>query len=80
MLIRAFEYRDLDVLKILYTIFVRPSLESLFEILEKVQRRGTKFVPNLKNLAYEDRLIALDFTTLEARRDRGGLIQLYKLA
>jgi ribonuclease P/MRP protein subunit RPP40 len=90
MLTRTFEYRDLDIIKSLYTTFVRPHLEFAvavwnpylkgdIEILEKVQRRATKLVLNLKNLAYEDRLVAMNLTTLETRRERGDLIQLYKL-
>ena len=81
MLTRTFDYRDLDIIKSLYTTFVRPHLEFSvavwnpylkgdIEILEKVERRATKLVPSLKNLANEDRLIAMNLTTLETRRDR----------
>ena len=56
MLLRTFEYRDLDLIKSLYTTFVRPHLEFAvsvwsphmqgdIDILEKVQRRATKLVP-----------------------------------
>ena len=46
MLLRTFEYRDLDLIKSLYTTFVRPHLEFAVsvDILEKVQRRATKVV------------------------------------
>jgi ribonuclease P/MRP protein subunit RPP40 len=57
----------------------KPYLKSDIEILEKVQRRATNLVPNLKNLEYEDRLIAMNLTSLETRRDRVDLIQLHKL-
>jgi hypothetical protein len=49
------------------------------EILEKVQRRDTKLVPNLKFLAFKDILIAMNLNTLVTRRNRDDLIQLYKL-
>jgi hypothetical protein len=46
-------------------------------MVEKVQHRCTKFGP-LANLSYHDRLVQLGLTTLEVRRKRGDLIQMYK--
>ena len=43
-----------------------------------MQHRDTKLVPEISNFKYEDRLIALDLKTLNVRRKRGDLIQLYK--
>jgi ribonuclease P/MRP protein subunit RPP40 len=90
MLLRTFEYRDLDLIKSLYTTFVRPHLEFAvsvwsphtqgdIDILEKVQRGATKLVPSLRKLDYEDRLKAMGLTKLELRRERGDMIQFYKL-
>ena len=90
MLTRTFEYRDLKLFKSLYTTFVRPHLEFAvavwspylkvdISILEKVQRRATKLIPELRNLPYEDRLSVIGLTTLEVRRERGDLIQLFKI-
>ena len=45
--------------------------KGLIESIEKVQRRTTKIMPNLKYLPYEDRLKALKLHTLIYRRFRG---------
>ena len=46
-------------------------------MFEKVQRRCTK-LGSLTNLSYQDRLIKLGLTTLETRRRRGYLVQIFK--
>jgi hypothetical protein len=47
--------------------------------IEKVQRRATKSIKSLRKLGYTERLKRLDLTTLEVRRQRGDLIQVYKM-
>ena len=49
------------------------------DILEKIQRRATKMVPELRHLSYIDRLKRLKLTSLEERRQRGDLIETYKI-
>ena len=44
-----------------------------------MQRRARRLVPDLRDLSYEERLYNLNLPTLEYRRKRGDLIQLYKM-
>ena len=48
-------------------------------LIEGVQRRFTRMIPELKRLSYEARLKRLNLTTLEIRRIRGDLIEVYKI-
>ena len=47
--------------------------------MENAQRRATRIVPALRGLSYEQRLRELDLPTLEYRRKRYDLIQVYKI-
>ena len=47
--------------------------------LEKIQRRATKLIPNLKNLSYMERLKKLNLPTLSYRRNRADMIQTFKI-
>lgn len=87
---RTFTYFDRRSFSILYRTYVRPHMEFAIqawnpylkrdiECLEKIQHRATKLVPELRNLAYSDRLKALNLTTLEERRSRGDLIEAFKI-
>lgn len=90
MLVRTFVCRDPDLWKTLYVALVRPHLEYASTIwnpylrgdisaLEKVQERASRIPRALRNMPYEERLNAWGLTTLETRRSRGDLIQLYKI-
>jgi hypothetical protein len=87
---RAFQYRDRSIFVQLYKQYVRPHLEFSVqawspwsaadkELLEKVQRRAVRMVSGLKSRDYEDRLRELNLTTLEERRHRADMLQMYKI-
>ena len=87
---RTFKYINRESFAILYTTYIRPHLEFCIQAwcptmkkdiltLEKVQRRATKLVPELRHLAYSDRLMSLNLYSLEQRRERGDLIETFKI-
>ena len=92
---RGITYRDKQTFLKLYKVYVRPHLEYAvaswcpwlqadkeileMEILEKVQRRAVSMVSNFQARNYEDKLLEADMTTLEKRRERGDLIQMYRI-
>ena len=49
------------------------------EVIEKVQKRATKLVIQLKKLPYTVRLKELDLHTLKYRRTRGDMIEMFKV-
>ena len=85
----SFDYMERDMFLILYKSIVRPLLEYATCVwspylkkdirkLESVQRRATKLVKDICHQSYEDRLRHLGLPTLEYRRDRNDMIQVYK--
>jgi hypothetical protein len=90
MLKKTFVYWDAQSFLQLYKTYVRPHLEYCVPAwnpylkkdilkLEQVQRRATKLVPQIRSLNYESRLANLGLETLKDRRERGDLIQFYKI-
>ena len=82
---RKITYMDKTLIIPLYKEIVRPHLDYCIQAwrsyhkkhideLERIQRRATKLIPDLKNLCYERRLLECRLTTLETRRLRGDLI------
>ena len=47
--------------------------------IEKVQKRATKLIINLKNMSYTDRHKRLNLPTLKYRRLRGDMIEVFKI-
>ena len=73
----------------LYKALARPHLEFAVQLcsphylgdiekIEKVQRKASKMIPNLRNKRYQERLKDLELITLEQRRLRGQLIETFK--
>jgi hypothetical protein len=90
MIRRTFTYLTRDVFISLYKSMVCPHLEYCVQawrphlvkdimMLEAVQRRATKLIPNMQHMSYEERLKILNLTTLETRRLRGDLIEVFKM-
>ena len=47
--------------------------------IERVQRRTTKLIEDIKDLSYEERLCNLNMPSLQHRRLRGDMIDIYKI-
>ena len=87
---RTLTFRDKNTVTMLHKALIRPILEYSntawrptlakdIEAIEKVQRRVTKMIPEIKDLPYQTRLRECRLPTLEHRRRRGDMIEAYKL-
>jgi len=57
----------------------RPHLIKDLQVLEKVQRRATRFIDECVGMLQKDRLRMVGLTTLETRRLRADMIEVYKI-
>jgi ribonuclease P/MRP protein subunit RPP40 len=57
----------------------RPHLQKDIDVLERVQRRATRMIDECKGMDYEERLRITGLTTLETRRLRADLVEVYKI-
>ena len=87
---RAFKCRKTAFLVNMYTKFVRPSVEygvqvwspyllKDIDVVERVQRRFTKRIPEVRHLSYQERLKFLNLESLEYRRLTADLVLAYKI-
>ena len=87
---RNITYKGKKLIIPLYKAIVRPHLEYCIQAwrpyrkkdidtLERIQRRATKMIPELRDFSYEERLKECGLTTLETRRLRGDLIEIFKI-
>jgi hypothetical protein len=87
---RTFTYLDKESFLYLYKALVRPHLEYANAIwapkfkrqsaaIERVQRRATKLLVDIKEWTYERRMRFLNLPSLKYRRFRGDLIQTFKI-
>ena len=85
----TFKFLNSNVLTLLYKSIVRPHVEYATPVwsphlkgdrdkIEKLQRRATKLIPELKDKTYEERLRQLKLPTLDYRRLRTDLLLIYK--
>ena len=90
MIKRTFACRNKNIMIKLYKSLVRPKLEYCIQawrphfkkdidILEKVQRRATRMIEGCKGLDYETRLRVTGLTTLETRRERADMLEVFKI-
>ena len=56
----------------------RPYRKKDIDKLDRIQRRATKMIPELRDLSYESRLLQCVLTTLETRRLRGEIVNGYE--
>ena len=87
---RNITFKSPDIMIPLYKALVRPIIEygncvwhpnfkKDVERLESVQRNYTKNVIGMRELSYEQRLSRLRLPSLEYRRLRGDMIEVYKI-
>jgi hypothetical protein len=57
----------------------RPHLAKDIELLEKVQRRATRMIEECRGKEYNERLKMLRLTTLETRRERADMLEVFKI-
>jgi len=58
---------------------MEPTRETDKELIEQIQHRFTKMIKNVDSKSYDDRVRYLGLWTLEERRNRHDLIELFKV-
>lgn len=90
LIVRAITYKSPTVMVPLFKAIIRPVLEygnavwqpskrKFINQIETIQRHFTKCIIGMKDLDYPERLKALNLPSLEFRRLRGDLIEMYKM-
>ena len=90
LIVRTMSNNSRDVMVPLFKALIRPileygnavwcpSLRKHCDLLESVQRQFTKKIIGLSHLDYKNRLMQLGLPSLEYRRFRGDLIEVYKM-
>ena len=87
---RNLTYKDSEIMTPIYKALIRPIVEygnpvwapylrKNINIIEKIQRHYTKRIIGMGNLDYKQRLCQLRLPSLEFRRVRGDMIEVYKI-
>ena len=90
LIIRSFTFKTKDIMIPIYTSKIRLILEyanvvwmpykrKYIDLIESVQRHFTRYIIGMKEMRYEDRLKSLNLYSLEYRRFRGDMIEVYKM-
>ena len=86
---RNFRYKNKELILPLHKSLVHPHLEHAVQFrsphlrrdidkMEKIQRRATKMIPEIRSHSYHQRIHGLDLISLVQRRLRGQLIEVFK--
>ena len=89
-LARNFHYRDKNIFKKLYVQYVRPHLEFASpawspwletdkNVIENIQKKAIGMISGLNNGSYKEKCTVLGLETLEARRIKQDLLEMYKI-
>jgi ribonuclease P/MRP protein subunit RPP40 len=89
MIRRSITCKNKYIVTRLYKALVRPKLEYCVQAwrpylkkdvdkIERVQHRATRMIEECKGLSYEERLKVTGLTSLENRRTRGDMIEVFK--
>ena len=87
---RTFVFLEKHNFNLLYKSLVRPHIQygnivwspfwkADINLIENVQRRATRFIPEINKLDYQEQLETLDLPALAYRRFRGSIIETYKI-
>ena len=90
MIRRTFTCKNKNIMTKLYKSIVRPSLDYCvqawrphlkkdIDALERVQKRATRMITECRGKDYEKRLKCVNLTTLEMRRERADMLEVYKI-
>ena len=87
---RTIKFKDRNIMLPLYNAHVRSRLEYAsviwnpyrqddIQAIERVQRRATKLIRGMRGLSYTERLTALGLPSLQFRRRRADMIEVFKI-
>ena len=90
LIMRTISYKSKEIMVPLFKTLIRPIIEYAnatwspymrkhIESIESIQRNFTKYITGMYNLSYHQRLVKLNLHSLEFRRIRGDMIEVFKI-
>ena len=90
LIVKSITFKSKDIMIPLFKSLVRQPMEHAhavwnpykkkhIKLLESIQRHYTRYIIGTDNLSYEERMKFLNLPSLEYRRLRGDLIEVYKI-